>query len=169
MTKEHILSEIRRTASTNGGVPLGVSRFLAETGIRSTDWHGKYWARWGDAQKEAGFRPNQLNAARSDEDLLGNLAALVRELDRFPVMAKIQIKGRADPEFPSHNTFGKFGGKRALAARLQRFCQDRGEGHVADLCAAAVTSPTFALGRIFHRKAVCFQWAICQGLHYILS
>ena len=34
---------------------------------------------------------------------------------------------------------------------------------------SATVNPTFALGRIFHRKAVCFQWAICQGLHYILS
>ena len=140
MTKQHILSEISRTAAGNGGIPLGTARFLAETGIKSSDWHGKYWARWGDALKEAGFIPNQLNAARSDEDLLGNLATLVRELDRFPVMGEIRLKARTDPEFPSHNTFARFGGKRALAARLQRFCQGRGESHLADLCADAISA-----------------------------
>jgi hypothetical protein len=84
MTKEHILSEIRRTAAANGGVPLGVGRFFVETSIKESDWHGKFWARWGDALREAGFQPNQLNAARTAEDLLNNLAGLVRELGRFP-------------------------------------------------------------------------------------
>ena len=137
MTKGHILAEIHRTAAANRGAPLGLDRFFAETGIKSSDWHGKYWARWGDALKEAGFQPNQLNAARTDEDLLNNLAALVRELGRFPVMAEIKLKARRDPGFPSHNTFGRFGGKQALAAKLQRFCQDRGEDDLAELCAAA--------------------------------
>jgi hypothetical protein len=46
MTKEHILSEIRRTAIANGGAPLGLNGFHAETGIKKWDWHGRYWARW---------------------------------------------------------------------------------------------------------------------------
>jgi len=125
MTKDHILSEIRRTATSNGGVPLGLSRFFGETGIKSSDWDGRYWARWSDVVKEAGFEPNQLNAARTDEDLLNNLAGLVRELGRFPVMSEIKLKARSDPGFPSHNTFRRFGGKQALAAKLQRFCNDR--------------------------------------------
>jgi hypothetical protein len=137
MTKEHILSEIRRTASANGGAPLGLERFFAETGIKSSDWHGKFWARWGDALKEAGFQPNQLNAARTTEDLLNNLAGLVRELGRFPVMGEIRLKARRDPKFPSHNAFGRFGGKRALAAQLEKYCRGRGEVDLAELCAAA--------------------------------
>jgi hypothetical protein len=44
MTKGHILSEIRRTAAANGGVPLGVRRFFAETGVKESDWHGRFWA-----------------------------------------------------------------------------------------------------------------------------
>ena len=38
MKKAHILDEIRRTAETNRGVPLGSARFEAETGIKQTDW-----------------------------------------------------------------------------------------------------------------------------------
>ncbi len=140
MTKEHILSGIRRTASANGGAPLGVQRFFAETGIKSSDWHGKFWARWNDALKEAGFGPNRLNAARTTEDLLSNLAGLVREQGRFPVMSEIRLKARRDAGFPSHNTFGRFGGKRALAAQLEKFCRDRAEDDLAELCAAAANA-----------------------------
>jgi hypothetical protein len=43
--KEHIIFEIRRTAEENGGKPLGISRFAAETGIGQVDWLGRYWAR----------------------------------------------------------------------------------------------------------------------------
>jgi hypothetical protein len=61
--------------------------------------------------REAGFQPNEFNAARTDEDLLNNLAVLVRELGRFPVMGEIKLKSRSDPKFPSHNTFRRFDGK----------------------------------------------------------
>jgi len=49
--KDHILAEIGRTALVNGGIPLGKERFYAETGIKESDWHGKYWVRWGDGKK----------------------------------------------------------------------------------------------------------------------
>ncbi len=54
MDKEHILSEIKKTAEENGGVPLGRSRFETETGINQWDWCGKFWSRWNDAVNEAG-------------------------------------------------------------------------------------------------------------------
>lgn len=69
MKKDYILQEIRRTAKENGGVPLGRQRFSHETGIKQSDWLGKFWARWGDALREAGFAPNQLQGA-FDETLL---------------------------------------------------------------------------------------------------
>ena len=52
--KKHILEEIKRTAKANGWMPLGWRKFHAETGIRDHDWQ-KHWARWGEAQVEAGF------------------------------------------------------------------------------------------------------------------
>lgn len=140
MTKEHILSEIRRTATADEGVPLGQDRFAAETGIKQADWIGRHWARWGDALREAGFAPNQLQGARTDEDLLGSLATLVRDLGRFPVANEIKLKARSDPGFPWHNTFAKFGRKVALAARLEHFCKERGEDDVAAICAGVVNA-----------------------------
>ena len=44
MSKQHILDEIRRTAEENGGVPLGLDRFVVATGIKEFDWRGRYWA-----------------------------------------------------------------------------------------------------------------------------
>src|SRR5579862_5055278 len=104
MTKSHILGEIKRTAAENGGAPLGVTAFQKSTGIKSTDWYGKHWARWGDALREAGFQPNKLREAIPEEQLLAKFAALVRELGRFPTSGEIRLKERNDPSFPSHTT-----------------------------------------------------------------
>lgn len=140
MTKQEILSEIRRTAAANGGVPLGAGRFLAETGIKEGDWRGKHWARWGDAVKEAGFQPNELKPARSEDDLLTSLAGLARELGHFPVVAEIKLKASRDPGFPWHNTLSRLGAKSILAERLMRFCEERGQTDVAAMCAKLVKS-----------------------------
>lgn len=62
MERETILNEIRRTADANGGVGLGEIRFERETGIKESDWSGRYWVRWSDALAEAGFQPNAMQA-----------------------------------------------------------------------------------------------------------
>jgi len=59
MDKSEILNEIKKTAKSNGGVPLGKLRFFNETGVKETDWCGVYWAKWSDAVNEAGFTPNE--------------------------------------------------------------------------------------------------------------
>ncbi len=87
MTKAHILNEIRRAATANGGVPLGEARFEAETGIKRSDWFGLYWARWGEALREAGFPPNQLKTAFANETLLDSYARYTKELHRLPTPA----------------------------------------------------------------------------------
>ena len=139
MKKEEILAEIRRLAKKNGNTPLGTERFRAETGIKSSDWQGKFWARWGDALVEAGFEPNQLQGPRSDEDLLAALASLTKELGRFPVANEIKLKARTEPGFPWHNTFAKFGNKQALANRLSEFCKTRGQEDVVSICESIIS------------------------------
>jgi hypothetical protein len=110
MTRKQILEEIRRTAAANAGKPLGAQRLFGETGIKRAHWR-RYWARLGDAHREAGCEPNKMTASRTDEDLLSNLAELVRELGHFPVEGEIRLKAINHAGFPSHNTFGKFGGR----------------------------------------------------------
>lgn len=141
MEKAHILAEIRRTAEENGGKPLGRVRFLAETGIRETDWSGKHWVRWSDAVRQAGFEPNELQAAYPDQKLLHQFAELIRELGHYPVTAEVKLKARMDPSFPSHNTFARFGRKADLASRIFEFCIEEGDlADVAEICAPVAES-----------------------------
>ena len=94
MDKEHILSEIKRTAEENGGTPLGKGRFEKETGIKVWDWCGKYWSRWGDAIVEAGYTPDTMQSAYSDEFLIEKLIELIQELSHFPTSTERRLTGR---------------------------------------------------------------------------
>jgi hypothetical protein len=139
ISKEQIVSEIRRTAKENGDRPLGQDRFLVETGIRIADWHGIYWARWGDALREAGFAPNEFQAAIPEDALLEKYVALIRELGHLPVKGELRLKRKTDSSFPNDKTFGRFGSKTALLAKVLQYCQRHsGYEDVIDLCAKAL-------------------------------
>lgn len=140
-TKNHIIAEIKRTAQENEGRPLGIARFEAETGIKSSDWRGKIWARWGDALVEAGFQPNTLQGRHDDDELLERLALFARELGRFPVTDELRLKARTEPGFPWPNTFARLGSKQVLAARLREFVLARGYDDLVVICDAALTEP----------------------------
>ena len=135
VTKAHILAEIARTAKANKGVPLGVRHFSAETGIKTADWLGKYWSKWGDAISEAGLTPNTLQIGYGEPRLLELLASFARELGRFPGRTDIQLKAHRDKGFPHPTTFQRLGKKREVAAKLAAFCEMRPEYHdVLKLC-----------------------------------
>lgn len=140
MNKQHILQEIKRTATANGGIPLGRLRFFRETGIKESDWKGKYWARWNDAVTEAGLEPNQKTSAYEEGLLIDKFISLMRELGRFPVVAEIRMKVRKDPGFPNDKTFGRFGSKPEFAAKILDYCRTRsGYDDVAELCATVAS------------------------------
>jgi hypothetical protein len=141
MNKRHILEEIKRTAEANGGVPLGKQRFLRETGIRESDWSGRFWTKWSDAVREAGYEPNVKQTAFENERLLKNLASLVPELGHYPVAAELRMKARSDPDFPSHNTFSRFGRKPQVASALLSWCElSPGWEDVQAICAPLAVS-----------------------------
>jgi hypothetical protein len=140
MTKAQILAEIRRTAARNDGSPLGRARFLAETGIRESDWAGKYWVRWNDAIREAGFTPNKLTAPLAGEYLLKRLCEVARELHHFPLTRELMLKSRADPTFPNAKTFDRLGPKASRVAAVLEFARQRGYQDVVEICAAFKSS-----------------------------
>jgi len=123
MNKEDIIYEIRRTASQNNGTPLGKQRFLQETGIKETDWIGKYWVKWSDAIREAGYRPNEMNEALSDNYLLEKYVTFAKEISHVPNTAELRMHARDNTNFPSHNTFSKYGNKNNLVLKAIKFCE----------------------------------------------
>jgi hypothetical protein len=135
MNRERILAEIKRTAQVNGGDPLGKIAFFRETGIKESDWHGKFWVRWSDALAEAGFPPNRMNEALPDATLIERFVELIRGLGHYPVGGEIRLKARSSADFPSHNTFARFGTKSEFAARVLDYCQSRPDlADVALIC-----------------------------------
>ncbi|OGG59705.1 hypothetical protein A2765_03900 [Candidatus Kaiserbacteria bacterium RIFCSPHIGHO2_01_FULL_56_24] len=122
LSKEQILDEIKRTAKENGSKPLGTDRFEKETGIKPYDW-GKYWARFSDAQKEAGLMPNQLNSAYTDEFLFEKLIGLIRKLGKFPTYKEFRIEKNEDDKFPDGSVFQRFGSKQQLIEKVIEYCK----------------------------------------------
>lgn len=111
ISKEEILSEIRRFVAANGGTIPGERKFASATRIRESAWKGKYWVRWTDAVREAGYDPNELTKRIPDEDILGKLAELIVKLGYFPVRHEINMHARTLPGIPIWNTIKRrYGG-----------------------------------------------------------
>ena len=133
MNKQQILEEIRRTAKANGGAPLGRLKFFAATGIKESDWSGKFWVRWSEAISEAGFAPNQMNEAYGADVLIEKLAVFAKELGHFPVATELRMKARNDKSFPDQTTFQRgIGSKEQMVAKVADYCRSH-EGFEAVL------------------------------------
>ena len=145
MDKEHIISEIKRTAEENGGVPLGRSKFEKETGIKQWDWCGKYWSRWNEAIAAAGYEnPNKMQSAYADDFLIEKLIDLIQDLGHYPTAPELRLKAHQDEDFPSHNTFSRFGKKHDVIHTILKYCDNHDVNlQVVDICkvAAAKVKP----------------------------
>jgi hypothetical protein len=115
----------RRFGVYSNAKTKGVARFFQETGIKETDWAGKFWVRWGDALREAGFEPNQFNASYDTTMLIEKFVSSMRELGKFPVRRELQLKKRTDKSFPSANVFERLGSKQELAGKILHYCKGR--------------------------------------------
>jgi len=171
MTKEHILDEIKRIAVGNNGVPPGAQRFRTETGISESAWSGKYWARWGNALREAGFSPNVWQVGHGKSVFMESYIRLIRELAHFPAVREISLKRRQDSSFPSSSAFVRFGSKAAAAKRIIEFCQkNTGYEDVIKICepVAAESSPRTHNTSATH-VVEGFVYLIKSGRHYKLA
>ena len=124
ISKEYILEEIARTAEENSGKPLGRERFAQETGISVQDWQSKYWARWSDAVREAGYTPNKMQPAYDEKRLFEQVICFIREMKKLPTVAEFRLKAHNTKGFPSHNTISsRLGGQSELASTILSYCQ----------------------------------------------
>ncbi len=101
MTREDIIRDIKKITEADGGKPPGARKFENETGIKESNWHGIYWARWGDALKEAGFSANSLQSKTADEAIFRALVEAVNHFGKFPTKAEYQLFRRSKPNSPS--------------------------------------------------------------------
>jgi hypothetical protein len=127
VTRAQILAEIRRTARArpDGTLkPLGRRQFLTETGLRESDWAGRYWSRWSDAVREAGLTPNARNERTSKAVMLGKIAELTRELGKFPGQWDMRLRRQSDQSFPDVRVLARrIGLKAQQAAALLAYCR----------------------------------------------
>jgi len=135
--KEEILAEIRKTVVGNGGAIPGERAFLAATRIKASAWKGKYWARWTDAVREAGYDPNAMTQRIPDESILQQLAEFIVRLGYFPVRDEINIQAKTTSGFPIWQTIRRrYGGMPQTAKALLEFSRKTENTSLAKLCEA---------------------------------
>ena len=132
--RDRIVSEIRRLAELDGGRAPGQNRFEKETGIGSSEWRGKLWARWSDAVEEAGYSPNSWNAPLESTKVLDDYAEACRHYGHPPTYAELSLYGRDRPNFMGVNTFKRhFGSKDGIVAALRKRAIERRESDLISI------------------------------------
>lgn len=144
--RDQIIADIRRLADANGGQPPGVQAFETATGITEGSWRGKYWARWGDALAEAGYRPNQLQGRSEADYILTSFIEAIRHYKRVPSVMELRMFKRGRADFPNEKTIQSyFGSKQALITNLREWLKGKPDfDDVADMVGAdsVPTEPT---------------------------
>ena len=115
-TKEWIIAEIQRVASQLGRSP-GKRVFENEAGIKESEWKGKFWRSWSDAQKEANVQENNMSAKLSNDFLFEKFAVAVRHFGRIPAVVDLRMYARQNGGFPDSKTlYDRFDGKGPFVA-----------------------------------------------------
>jgi hypothetical protein len=145
--KQHILNEIKRTAESNGGQPLGLTQFHKATGIKRDDWLGKPWNdwnRWSDVQKEAGYSPNQLQEAYGQDALMQKLVTFTRMLGHFPMKVELTRESARNKDFSAYTTFvNGLGNKEKMVEKVIAFCRQSPDEYqdILDICKPLMVMP----------------------------
>ncbi|MBK7360947.1 MAG: GIY-YIG nuclease family protein [Micavibrio sp.] len=146
--KQHILSEIKRTAEKNGGKPLGMGQFFQATGIKRDDWLGKAWNdwnRWSDVQAEADYTPNQFQGAYGQDILIEKLITFIRTLGHFPMKVEFKRESARNEHFPDYATFAKnLGKKKSMIEAVKNFCRQTPDEYqdILEICEPLITGHT---------------------------
>lgn len=163
--KQEIIAAIQKLARENDGKAPGTVIFERETGILRREWLGVYWSRWGDALKEAGLSPNELQGPIDKSVLFKHLIDAIRHFKKIPTNVELRYyKRNVNPSFPSHSVFGnRFHGKHDMITELAEYIIENEEyADIADLIGDVpspneVEPPTKIEGHVY-----LIKW----GTHY---
>jgi len=141
--REDILQEIRKLAKANDGQPPGIRAFQKHTGIGEHIWRGVYWARWGDALREAGFAANEWQGKSEANRIFQKYIEAVRHYGFLPTASELQMYRKAHADFPGvKSMFKHFGSKEGLLANLRAWVADKPElSDVAKMLGPADANP----------------------------
>lgn len=133
--KQEIIDAIKSIASIDGKTP-GIKTFENRTGIKRSDWLGRYWPRWEDAVREAGYKPNALTERIDDATILEALANATLHYRHLPTDAELRMLKKDGSFAPSTAAVARaFRGKRDWVSALLDYCRDRSQfGDVVPLC-----------------------------------
>ncbi|HMR09701.1 MAG TPA: GIY-YIG nuclease family protein [Polyangiaceae bacterium] len=139
--RERILSEIKRLAAANGGRAPGLRTFENDTGIATSQWRGKLWARWGDAVADAGLVPNT-SAEKLDPDaVLDCYEEACRRYLRPPTYAEWRIfVGNGEDRVGVNALKRVFGSTHGAVNTLRERAVKRGEDDLVAMLPETATS-----------------------------
>jgi Meiotically up-regulated gene 113 len=126
--RDLILSEIKRIAVENGGVPPGVMAFERATAITQGKWCGVFWPRWSSALEEAGFKNNTFTQKIDSFAVLQRLAILIRGEGKLPAQGEYRLLQKSDKSLPTDSTLrNHFGVRKSLVDAVITFARDNSE------------------------------------------
>ncbi len=165
-TRDLILQEIRRLASINGGQAPGQKLFFKETAIAEHQWRGRYWARWGDALIEAGFKLNDWTGKLDPDEVLNGVIAGIRHFGRLPTRDELSLYRHSNPDIPPDNTIKRHFGRREelVAALIKRATEDPRYADIAPLLPTVTSAPTAP--RLASKTVEGFVYLIKSGDFY---
>ncbi|WFU09782.1 GIY-YIG nuclease family protein [Rhizobium sp. CB3090] len=130
LIRQEIISKIKDIAQRDGKAP-GREKFQGETGIGPHTWRGRIWRSWTDALADAGFEPNEYQAAFDSDDLLQAVAEIASRLGRFPTTGDIEYEFPRLSGAPSSATLFARWKMAELAAALAEYAERRGDYKIA--------------------------------------
>ncbi len=142
MDKEYILQKIQEYAEAHQGKSPGMKSIEKFSNVKTSDWRGKYWARWSDAVSEAGLSPNKINTKFDPDDVINRYIDFIREIGKLPIESEVMLKSRNEKEFPHKHTFNHHMGKISIRAEfLKTFCEGKkGYKDIIAICDKAIRS-----------------------------
>ena len=108
LTKEEVIKELQKIAKENRGHTPSQIVFREKTGFGQHDLHKYSWTNYGDLCEEAGLSRNIFDKTKFDrKDLCRIFIKIIREKEKWPRRADLDIKHLNDPKFPASVTFYK--------------------------------------------------------------